>query len=252
MRVGCSRYTVGRDAGARGFGDASRGNTLCLTIVFGRFAPTFRGSRASNTRGWRTRGWRTCGWRMNGEPESNLVARCRAGDQAAFRELLELFHQRIFAVAYAFVHDPDEAAEVEQETFVKAWRGLPSFRGDAALGTWLSRLAVNTARDHLRRRQARALLSGLLSWRASTGQDALDRVVERDELDHALSRVPATIRQTLALRYGAGLSVREVAEALGCAEGTVKWRLSTGVAQLRELLVADRLPDFSRVARGRQ
>jgi DNA-directed RNA polymerase specialized sigma24 family protein len=44
---------------------------------------------------------------MNGEPESNLVARCRAGDQAAFRELLELFHQRIFAVAYAFVHDPD-------------------------------------------------------------------------------------------------------------------------------------------------
>jgi RNA polymerase sigma-70 factor, ECF subfamily len=181
--------------------------------------------------------------------ESDLAERCRAGDQDAFRELLELFHARVFAVAYALTGDSAEAAEVEQETFIKAWRGLAHFRGDAALGTWLTRLAVNTSRDRLRRVRTRALLNVLMPWRTPTGQEAFERLEQRDELDHALGHLSATIRQTLALYYGADLRVREVAEALGCAEGTVKWRLSTGLAQLRELLEADRSATFSRDAR---
>jgi RNA polymerase sigma factor (sigma-70 family) len=123
---------------------------------------------------------------MSAQTESDLVERCRAGDQDAFRELLEQFHARVFAVAYALTRDSAEAAEVEQETFIKAWRGLAHFRGDAALGTWLTRLAVNTARDRLRRNRTRALLSVLMPWHTPTGQEAFERLEQRDELDHAL------------------------------------------------------------------
>jgi RNA polymerase sigma-70 factor (ECF subfamily) len=186
---------------------------------------------------------------MSVEIESGLIQRCRAGDQDAFRELLERFHAPVFAVAYALTRDSAEAAEVEQDTFIKAWRSLPTFRGDAALGTWLTRLAVNTARDRLRRTRTRALLHVLMPWRTLTGQEAFDRLEQRDELDHALRHLSATVRQTLGLYYGADLPVREVAEALGCAEGTVKWRLSTGVAQLRELLESERSLEFSRGGR---
>jgi RNA polymerase sigma-70 factor (ECF subfamily) len=84
------------------------------------------------------------------EEERTLVARCQRGDQDAFHVLVELTHERVYRTAYAVVGDPHEAAEVEQETFVKAWQGLPRYRGDALL-TWVTRLALNTARDHLRR-----------------------------------------------------------------------------------------------------
>jgi RNA polymerase sigma factor (sigma-70 family) len=83
-------------------------------------------------------------------------------------------------------------------------------------------LAVNTGRDRLRRIKTRALLHVLMPWRWPTGQEAFERLEQRDELDLALGHLSATIRQTLALYYGADLRVREVAEALGCAEGTVK------------------------------
>jgi RNA polymerase sigma-70 factor, ECF subfamily len=181
------------------------------------------------------------------EHEAELVAQCRRGDQEAFRALVDAYHDRVFRTAYALTGDPHDATEVEQDTFVKAWRGLAAFRGDAALATWLTRLALNAARDHLRRRRARAVLQGVLVHRRlmalrADGEQALQRVDERDDLDRAVRRLPPPLRQTLALYYGAELSVKEIAETLRCPEGTVKWRLSTGIARLRELLDPERPP----------
>src|SRR5919201_5328693 len=96
------------------------------------------------------------------ETDLELVSRCRAGSQEAYRELVETYHERVYRAAYALTGNAADAAEVEQDTFVKAWRGLRGFRGEAALGTWLTRLALNAARDHLRRRQRRELLQALL------------------------------------------------------------------------------------------
>jgi len=181
------------------------------------------------------------------EMDLELVSRCRAGSQEAYRELVESYHQRVYRTAYALIGNPADAAEVEQETFVKAWRALASFRGQAALGTWLTRLAVNAARDHLRRKRTRELLDQVLVHRRflaqqRRGEDSLEGVEQHDALAAALERLSPTLRQSLALYYGAELSVREIAEVLGCPEGTVKWRLSTGVAKLRALLDPDRAP----------
>jgi RNA polymerase sigma-70 factor (ECF subfamily) len=182
-----------------------------------------------------------------GETDQERVSRCRAGSQDAYRELVETYHQRVYRTAYALVGNPADAAEVEQETFVKAWRALGSFRGQAALGTWLTRLAVNAARDHLRRKRARDLLDQLLAHRRllaqqKRGEDTLEGVEQHDALADALKRLAPALRQALALYYGAELSVREIAEVLGCPEGTIKWRLSTGIAKLRDLLDPDRAP----------
>lgn len=119
------------------------------------------------------------------EAEAALLARCRAGDHAAFRRLLEWQHQRVYRIAYAVVADADDAAEVTQETFIKAWHALPGFRGDAAFGTWLTRLALNTARDHLRRSHTRrARDSAYPCLRASCSTDLLTPRDSADERCH--------------------------------------------------------------------
>src|SRR5919198_4926025 len=100
---------------------------------------------------------------MPPEPDSRLIARCRAGDQDAFRELVEQHHERVYRTAFAVTANPVDASDVEQETFVRAWQGLRQFRGEASLATWLTRLALNAARDHLRRRRTRALFGGVFA-----------------------------------------------------------------------------------------
>ncbi len=173
------------------------------------------------------------------ETEDELLAHCRAGDQDAFRRLVELHHQRVYRTAFALTADPADAAEVTQEVFVNAWRGLPRFRGDAAVATWLTRLALNAARDHLRRRRTRDLAQAArdafgLPWGA--GEDAVRAVEDRDELDQALRHLSPQARQIVALRYGLDLSLKEIAQTLDCPEGTVKSRLNAALAQLRRII----------------
>jgi RNA polymerase sigma-70 factor (ECF subfamily) len=174
------------------------------------------------------------------EAEAELVARCRAGDQAAFHELVEAHHARVYRTAFAVIGDAHAAAEVEQEAFVKAWQGLPTFRGDATLATWLTRLALNAARDHLRRRRTRALLQGVFQSFHSRRENLFERVEDRDELQRALLRLSPPLRHVVALRYGVELSPREIAEVLGCPEGTVKSRLNAALRKLREMLETER------------
>lgn len=176
--------------------------------------------------------------------EAELIARCRAGDQEAFRRLVEEHHQRVYRTAYAVTADTAEAGEVAQETFVKAWQGLPGFRGDAALATWLTRLALNTARDHLRgrrRREALAVVRGLaLAPIQPRAAETAQAVEDRDELQRAIERLSPRARQVVALRYGLELSLKEIAETLDCPEGTVKSRLNAALGALREIIGRER------------
>lgn len=168
--------------------------------------------------------------------EATLLARCRAGDQQAFRVLLEAHHQQVYRTAYALTADADEAADITQETFLKAWRALPGFRGEASVGTWLTRLALNTARDHLRRRRRPAPLALLLGTGSRAADDPAVAAADRDELARALRQLPARGREVVALRYGRDLSLAEIAALLDCPEGTVKSRLHGALARLRVLL----------------
>ena len=180
------------------------------------------------------------------QAEDALVAQCLGGDQDAFGELVATHHDRVYRLAYSLTGDASDAAEVEQEAFLKAWRGLRSFRGEASLSTWLTRLAINAGHDYLRRKRPRLLLELPLlhpSRFVRRADDKFERVEQHDALDRALRDLAAPIRQTIALPYGADLSVREIAEVLGCPEGTVKWRLSTGIQRLRQRLDRDEAID---------
>jgi len=174
--------------------------------------------------------------------DTELVRRCRAGDEGAFRQLVETYHDRVYRTAYAVTGDVDTAAEVVQETYLKAWRGLAWFRGEASLATWLTRLAVHTGTDYLRRRRRRALLPPVLALLRREHQDAVQAFVDRDEVQRALDRLPADVRQVVALRFGLDLSVKDIALVLGCPEGTVKSRLHRALERLRTIITQERTP----------
>lgn len=175
------------------------------------------------------------------ETEAGLLARCRAGDHVAFRRLLEQHHQRVYRVAYAVVANADDATEVTQETFIKAWHALPGFRGEATLATWLTRLALNTTRDHLRRTQSRRARESAYSPFNGHAADPTEPTAERDALDRALDQLTPQAREIVALRYGQDLSVAAIAALLGCPEGTVKSRLHGALTRLRAILGRERV-----------
>jgi RNA polymerase sigma-70 factor (ECF subfamily) len=168
--------------------------------------------------------------------EVDLVRRSRDGDEGAFRFLLERHHDRVYRTAYAVTADAAAAAEVAQDAWVRAWRGLGGFRGAAAFSTWVTRLAVNAANDYLRRQRRRERIEGLFGVFGSRGRAPEDALADRDELRGALAGLSAPLREVVALRYGLDLTVPAIAETLGCPEGTVKSRLHAALAQLRRTL----------------
>jgi RNA polymerase sigma-70 factor (ECF subfamily) len=169
--------------------------------------------------------------------EALLVAACVDGDRRAMHTLYERYRRRIFALT-ARICGRDEAEELVQEVFVKAFRGLSRFRGDAKLSTWLYRLAVNAALSHASRNQARArrvapqeVLDELPGASAPDGDPRL-----RERLRASLEKLPTGYRAVLILHDVEGLQHDEIAEILGCRVGTSKSQLHKARARMRELL----------------
>jgi RNA polymerase sigma-70 factor (ECF subfamily) len=170
-----------------------------------------------------------------------LVERCRAGDLAAFEAIYRTHSGRLYAVACRMLGNPADAEDLLQEIFLAAHRKLDSFRGESALGTWLYRLATNLCLDHLRSRAAKTgQLTGALDDEpglADTGSRRLaDRTVDRMDLERALAQLPEGCRTAFVLHDIEGLEHREVAEALGVAEGTSKSQVHKARMRLRALL----------------
>lgn len=171
--------------------------------------------------------------------EDDLIVRCRAGDEAAFRHLVESYHGCVYRTAYALTIDPDDASEVVQETFLKAWHGIGQFRGEATLSTWLTRLALNAGADYLRRHR-RGAFRRVLGLVTRYQPDALRTVEDRDELRDAFRQLSEPARQVIALRYGLDLPIAEVARIIGCPEGTAKSRLNAAKTRLRSIITQER------------
>jgi RNA polymerase sigma-70 factor, ECF subfamily len=170
-----------------------------------------------------------------------LVERCRRGDLAAFEELYRAHAGKLFSVACRMVGNPADAEDLLQEIFLSAHRKLDSFRGDSALGTWLYRLATNQCLDYLRSRAARTnQVTDPMEDEAGTyepgARGLAEQTVMKMDLERALARLPEGCRAAFVLHDIEGLEHREVAQALGIAEGTSKSQVHKARLRLRMLL----------------
>jgi RNA polymerase sigma-70 factor (ECF subfamily) len=176
-----------------------------------------------------------------------LVERCRGGDLAAFEPLVEKYRERVWRLAYNYLRDREEARDVAQEAFIRAWQALPSFRGQAAFYTWLFRIAVNMATDRARQRAARGRAFGTEAvpeqdWERvlvdpeAGPADMARRAEQRERIGQALGTLPEHHRAIIMLSDLEGLSYREIAEVLDIPMGTVMSRLHNARKRLRAAL----------------
>lgn len=179
----------------------------------------------------------------------DLVRECRLGSQEAFRELFERYHRQVLAVAVGMTGNAEDAKDIAQETFLRAHRNLRSFLGDASFYTWLYRIAVNVAIDHMRRRSRRLDLPAAESEGASEAEGAAsaerpEAALERKQLARRIFAVIDELtpehKAAIILREVEGLSYEEISQVMQCSKGTVMSRLHYArrrlQAKLRDLL----------------
>lgn len=176
--------------------------------------------------------------------ETELIDRARGGDEDAFAELVTTHADQVYGALRRFGLTPDEADEVAQEVFVRAWRGLGRFQGRAKLSTWLYRITFNEAQRALSRRRSEGGdvaadedAEAPVSAAEHRGPDtqALDHEFG-EVLDRALAQLAPEWRAAVVLRDLEGLSTAEAAEIVGVRQAAFKSRLHRGRMQLRELL----------------
>jgi RNA polymerase sigma-70 factor (ECF subfamily) len=185
------------------------------------------------------------------ERDRTLVNRIKGGDQSAFEEIVARYKGRIYSMTHRFIHDHQDAEELTQDTFIRALRGLPRFRGDSAFSTWLYRIAINLARNryHFRSRRGRDQTTSFDAPLDAFGKTTLgdvipagggspyDAAVNKDlveRLQNGMKLLSSKHRQILILRHDDDTPYEEISKILNISVGTVKSR----IARAREYLHA--------------
>lgn len=181
--------------------------------------------------------------------EQELVQAAQQGDQGAFSQLVEQNQGKIYSLCYRMTGNSEDAADLTQEAFLNAWRGLSKFGGQSSFSTWLYRLASNACIDFLRREKRRSALSMTLESKDEDDHQAdlpderwspereLERKESRQALQAGLAALSPEHREVLLLRETEGLSYQEIARCLGLEDGTVKSRIARARMSLREFLL---------------
>lgn len=166
-----------------------------------------------------------------------LVERVQKGEKQAFDVLVLKYQNKIIQLVYRYVHDPEEAQDVAQEAFIKAYKALGRFRGDSAFYTWLYRIAINTAKNYLVASSRRPPKSDIDAQDAEQYDGATglkeyatpERLLLRDEIQESIARatdeLPDELRTAITLRELEGLSYEEIAQTMDCPIGTVRSRI---------------------------
>ncbi|MEQ8230785.1 MAG: RNA polymerase sigma factor RpoE [Gammaproteobacteria bacterium] len=169
--------------------------------------------------------------------DTELVRRVQDGDRKAFDLLVLKYQHRIVKLVSRYVREPSEALDVTQETFLKAYRALPNFRGDSAFYTWIYRIAINTAKNHLVALSRRPNEVDIENADGEPiGLDELQKSLEtpehllltdeiRETILEAMRRLPDDLREAITLREVDGLSYDEIAQVMECPIGTVRSRI---------------------------
>lgn len=185
------------------------------------------------------------------EPAGDVVSpdildRCKSGDEGAWKELVEVTYRDVYSLCLRILNDPDDASEATQDAYLKAWRGLKSFRGDSLFSTWLYRVATNAALSkHRSRKRRRSHESGtedevlVQMPSAASTENAAGAKVEMLALDQALSQLPDHYRSAVLLKDVYGLSIEEIAKELRCSETAAKVRIHRARKRLKELVYGE-------------
>lgn len=167
-----------------------------------------------------------------------LAGRLRRGEQAAAREFVDRYYERVYLFMRAVGHDRQISEDLTQETFLRAWHHIGQLRDEKALNGWLFRIAGNVSRLHRRRFKDRGTVTieGIEPV-AAVGGDGPFKVGKQEQLDRlqqAVARLPWKLRQAVVLHYMEQLTITEAADAAGIREGTLKSRLNRGLEALRK------------------
>ena len=173
----------------------------------------------------------------NESTDKELVKRVQKGDKGAFDLLVLKYEHKIVNLVMRYVRDPETALDISQEAFIKAYRALPRFRGDSAFYTWLYRIAVNTAKNHLAAQRRRPLdieldlqdpeqygLHAKLKETDTPESVSLSHELQ-ESLERAIQALPDDLRTAIVLRELDGMSYEEIAQTMDCPVGTVRSRI---------------------------
>lgn len=176
-----------------------------------------------------------------------LIERCRSGDPGAFEELIRRTHREVYSLALRLVGNPDDAAEVAQETYMKLLRVIRQFRGDSKFSTWLYKVTSSVAISSLRKRAKQRLdvALELEDWdrlgspAVSDPAEMLEQTMLKGRLEAALQALPAGYRTVVVMKDVYGFSLSEVGKQIGISEGAAKVRLFRARQRLKEMLRED-------------
>ncbi|MFQ6043414.1 MAG: RNA polymerase sigma factor [Candidatus Poribacteria bacterium] len=178
-------------------------------------------------------------------PDELWVKKAVEGDLSAFDEIVNRHHTKIYRLAYRLLGNAEDADDATQETFIEAYKSLKSFKYKSKFSTWLYRVALNTCHQQIRKAESRrrtltAFADNVKFLDAENGIETPDNVALKKErqrlLQAAIDRLPERQKQVIVLFYMQNLKYREIAEILGCPEGTVASRLNTAIKNLKPKL----------------
>ncbi len=183
--------------------------------------------------------------------ELDLVKRCQAGETEAFDELVTRYRTRIFAMIYNMVHNEQDAWDLAQDSFVKAWKSIKRFRGKSSFYTWIYRIVMNVTIDWLRKKQVKGAgvefddaiqlrevnpASRTLPKADPAPSERMERSEVRAKIDKAIAQLSPEHRAVILMKETEDMQYHEIAEALGCSIGTVMSRLFYARKKLQNLL----------------
>ena len=186
------------------------------------------------------------------DAETLFIEKLRTGEEAAFNTLFDRYGAHVYGLLLRITHDPEEAGDLTQETFLRALQGIKKFRGDSGLRTWLFRIAINQSRNRFRwwkrRKRHKTVsidssqndtdtpLSESLSDKGPNPEENVLRGERRRRLLEAIEELPANFKEAVVLCDIEGLSYTEISEVLEIGMGTVKSRIARGRRELRKKL----------------